>query len=314
MRSIREVIIKQPERLIRTSLVAVVLLTLIAIFVLNASKTGRVAEGCPEGCATAIKRHPGPLRVISLNMLHGFPWFKDLQLRLNLIASEIKRLDADVILLQEVPWTIQTGNAAEELARQIGYNYLYYRANGNKSLIFFEEGEAVLSRFPLKQPVYTELQPRAGFFESRVSLGSTAVTPWGEITFFVAHLTDKDPKVAEGQAKALQHFVGTHANGMAVIAGDFNSLEDSPQIKELAGLWIDTYRVAHPDDPGLTCCIDDLNSAPGEALEKRIDYIFVANLSGKLINSEHAFYQPYPINDGWQWASDHTGLMVEIIP
>jgi hypothetical protein len=70
------------------------------------------------------------------------------------IAAEIHRLDADVVLLQETPWT---------------------RA----------------SRFPLEDPLFAVLQPRVGFFESRVALGATAATPWGAATFFVAHLIDK---------------------------------------------------------------------------------------------------------------------------
>jgi endonuclease/exonuclease/phosphatase family metal-dependent hydrolase len=230
------------------------------------------------------------------------------------MAGEIKRLDADVVLLQEVPWTRGTGNVAVRLAKQLDYNYLYYRANGNKNLIFFEEGEAILSRFPLNDVVFTELLPQAGFFESRVTLGAKAVTPLGGVNFFVAHLTDKDPKVNKGQAKALRSFVEAHSTGLTVVAGDFNALEDSPQLMDLSGDWIDTYRVAHPGDQGLTCCIDDLKAGPSETLEERIDYIFLVHSNGRLISAQHAFFHPFEVGDGWQWASDHTGLMVEIEP
>ena len=224
-------------------------------------------------------------------------------------------MDADVVLLQEVPWTRGMGNVAQKLAEQLGYNYLYYRANGNKHLIFFEEGEAILSRFPLINVIFTELQPRAGFFESRVTLGATAVTPVGEVTFFVAHLTDKDPTVGNGQAQALRSFVEAHTKGLAVVAGDFNAQEDSPQIMELAGVWTDTYRIMHPADAGLTCCIDNLYAGPTEPLEKRIDYVFLVHPNGKLINAEHAFYHPFHlVEGGWQWVSDHTGLMIELEP
>ena len=295
-------------------LLLIVILVLLSLYIMNASRPGRAAEGCPEGCATTVEPGVGPLRVVSLNMLHGFPSFKDLQLRLDLIATEIRRLDADVVLLQEVPWTIGTGNAAEVVAQKLGYNYLYYRANGNKNLIFFEEGEAIMSRFPLKEAIFTELQPRAGLFESRVTLGAKAVTPWGEVTFYVAYLTDKAPKVNAGQADDLSSFVEAHTSGLAVVAGDFNAREDTPQIKQLASVWTDTYRVAHPNDKGLTCCIDDLTANPGEPLEERIDYIFLVHESGKIISVEHVFDHPFKVGDGWQWASDHIGLMVEIQP
>ena len=299
------------------------LVILATLYVFNASIPGRAVEGCPQGCATASVRSAGPLRVLSLNMLHGFPDFKDLPLRLDLIAKEIRRLDADVVLLQEVPWTRATGNGAKFLAQQLGYNYLYYRAEGNRRLIFFETGQAILSRFPLKEAIFSVLPPQAGFFESRAALGATAATPWGDVPFFVAHLTDKkdDPQVNRGQAASLKAFVEAHTTRLAVVGGDFNAQEDSPQILALSSSWIDAYRVLHPDDPGLTCCIDDLTSAPGEALgerlEERIDYIFLVTKTGKsgqILSAQHAFYRPFPAGSGWQWASDHTGLLVELDP
>lgn len=299
------------------ALILVVILALMSAYILNASQPGQTVEGCPQGCAKSVERRAGPMRVLSLNMLHNFPDFKDLPLRLELIAAEIQRLDADVVLLQEVPWTRGTGNGAEYLAQQLGYNYVYYRANGNKKLIFFEEGEAILSRFLLKDLVSTELPPRVGFFESRVSLGATAITPGGEVSFFVAHLTDKDPQVDEGQAEALRRFVGSHSSGLAVVGGDFNAQEDTPQIMELTRVWTDTYRVVHPSEAGLTCCIDDLNASPEEPLEERIDYIFLVNQSGEsrnIISAKKVFDQPFRENGGWQWASDHVGLMLEIEP
>jgi endonuclease/exonuclease/phosphatase family metal-dependent hydrolase len=297
----------------------VFLVILVVLFVLNASIPGSVAEGCPQGCALESVRSAGPLRVLSLNMLHGFPDFKDLPLRLDLIAAEIRRLDADVVLLQEVPWTRATGNGAQSLARQLGYNYLYYRAEGNRWLIFFETGQAILSRFPLKDTVFSVLPPQAGFFESRVALGATAATPWGDVAFFVAHLTDKgnDPQVNRGQAESLRGFVEAHTSGLAVVGGDFNAREDSPQIVALAARWTDAYRAVHPGDAGLTCCIDNLTAAPGEPLEERIDYIFVVNQtvkSGQIASARHVFDHPFPAGSGWQWASDHTGLLVEIEP
>ena len=298
----------------RKLLLIAIFLALMTLFILNASLPGRSVEGCPVGCADSGARTAGPLRIVSLNMLHGFPSFTHLLLRLNLIVDEIERLDADVVLLQEVPWTVRTGYAADFLARQLNYNYLYYRANGNHHLIFFEEGEAILSRFPLKDPLFTELLPKLELFESRVSLGANVITPWGEVMVFVTHLTDKDSIVRGSQAESLRRFVETHRVGPAVVAGDFNSQEDSPQITALASIWADTYRLIHPEEQGLTCCIDNLSDGPGETLEECIDYIFLLPGNWKLVNSERVFDQPFAVAGGWQWASDHIGLMVEIEP
>ncbi len=298
---------------------ALVVLGLAILFVFNASIPGQAVEGCPDGCAAQSARSAGPLRVVDLNMLHGFPDFRDLPLRLDLIAAEIHRLDADVVLLEEAPWTRATGNGAQLLAQKLGYNYLYYRAEGNRHLIFFETGQAILSRFPLKDVVSSVLPPQAGFFESRVALGATAVTPFGEVMFFVAHLTDKksDPTINRGQAESLKEFVEANTSGLAVVGGDFNAREDSPQIVDLSSSWTDAYRTLHPGDPGLTCCIDNLTAGPGEPLEERIDYIFVVRKDGnggQIASARHVFDQPFPVGSGWQWASDHTGLLVELEP
>lgn len=299
------------------SLPLVVLVSLLIALLLNASRPGRAVEGCPKRCATEVERRVGPLRILSLNMLHGFPDSEDLSLRLDLMADEIRRLDADVVLLQEVPWTGATGNGADYLARQLGYNYLYYRANGNRRLIFFEEGEAILSRFRLEDSLFAVLQPRVGFFESRVTLGATTATPWGDVDFFVTHLTDKDPQANRAQVESLRSFVEAHAGGLTVVAGDFNALENSPQITELASHWTDAYRASHPSDRGLTCCIDNLTAGPGESLEKRIDYIFLVGRTGvsrEIISAQGVFNRPFPVGNSWQWASDHSGLMVEVDP
>ena len=296
-------------------LLPVVLLVLLVAFLLNVSKPGRGVEGCPRGCATAAERQDGPLRVLSLNMLHGFPKFENLQTRLDLIASEIQRLDADVVLLQETPWARETGSGAEYLAGQLGYNYLYFRANGNRHLIFFEEGETILSRFPLKDPVFAVLQPKPGFFENRVVLGATAATPWGAIAFFDTHLSGRTSDVGQGQVESLKEFVEGHADGPAVVAGDFNAREDSPQIVNLSKNWVDTYRSLHPGDPGLTCCNDELTAGPGDRFRDRLDYIFLVPWAGSnLISARRVFDQPFPTQRGWQWASDHAGLFVEIEP
>jgi endonuclease/exonuclease/phosphatase family metal-dependent hydrolase len=248
-------------------------------------------------------------------MLHGFPDFEDLPVRMELIAQEIRRLDADVVLLQEVPWTIRTGNVAKALAGELGYNYLYYRSEGNKWLIFFEQGEAILSRFPLKDPAFSRLTPRVNLFETRVALGAVALTPWGRVTFVDTHLTDQAPQKNSGEAQSMRKFVEALPGDLRVVVGDFNAREDSPQIRLLSAVWSDAFRMAHPGEAGLTCCIDDLKAAPTEPLEERIDYIFLTGASrpaGRVISIRRVFDEPFPQEGGWQWASDHVGLMLEL--
>jgi endonuclease/exonuclease/phosphatase family metal-dependent hydrolase len=304
---------RQPSTVLRHAWLPL-LLGLATIFAINASRPGTRVEGCPQGCATASRRRAGALRVMSLNMLHGYPRFAHLSARLDGIAGEIRRLDPDIVCLQEVPWTRRLGNGAQYLAERTGLNYLYLRANGNRRLIFFEEGEAVLSRYPLHSPTFMELQPQAGFFEHRVVLHAMASTPSGDVGVFVTHLTHGDDDVNRQQATSLLRFVGA-GRGPAIVAGDFNATEDSPQIQSITAQWIDTFRAATPEADGSTCCIDDLTMGRDERPAVRIDYVFlVPRPDGgvTVLSAQRVFDQPFAVPGGWLWASDHVGLLVTI--
>jgi len=286
-------------------------------WLLNVSRAGTGVSGCPAACATTVERLEGPVRVMSLNVLHGFPRFEHLRARLDRIADEVRCQDADVVCLQEVPWTPWLGDAAAYIAARTGLNHVYLRANGNRWAILFEEGEAILSRYPLRDAGFVELSPRAGPFEHRVALRATAVTPWGDLRVFVTHLTNGDPGVNRAQAASLMAFVAASGEGPAVVAGDFNATEGTDQVRMLSARWVDTYRVAHPDDAGLTCCVDDLHAGPDEALEKRIDYLFLLPGPGHTVGvagSRRVLDRPARMPDGgWLWASDHVGLMSELV-
>jgi endonuclease/exonuclease/phosphatase family metal-dependent hydrolase len=278
--------------------------------VFNISRPGARPQGCPSDCSTTTVRREGPLRIVSLNVLHGFPRFEYLEERLDLIAAEIDRLDPDLVFLQEVPW--HRGNAAQWLAEKAGLNYLYLRANGNRWAILFEEGEAILSRYPLRDPAWVELTPRAGFFEHRVALGATVATPWGDLRAFSTHLTHGDAETNRDQAASLKAFVDGSGDGLAVVAGDFNAVEGSPQIQTLR--WVDTYRLAHPGEDGFTCCVKELTAGPDEIHDRRIDYLFLVPGAGhvKVVSSRPILDHPLAVGSGWLRASDHAGLLTEI--
>ena len=197
---------------------ALVALGLVAIWVLNVSRPGTHVEGCAEGCATTSPRREGPLRVMSLNVLHGFPRFAHLEQRLARVAEVIRETDADIVCLQEVPW--HWGSSARRLAEQTGLNHLYLRANGNRWTLLFEEREAILSRYPLRDVAFIELEPRVSLFEHRVVLRATATTPWGPVQVFATHLTHGDPEVNAGQAASLAAFVARSGEGPALVGGD----------------------------------------------------------------------------------------------
>jgi len=252
------------------------------------------------------------LRVLSLNVLHGFPHFERLRLRLDAIANEIRRQEVDIACLQEVPWTLRQGSAARYLARETGMNHAYMRANGNRWTILFEEGEAILSRYPLRDLAFQELRPRAALFEHRVVLQATAVMPQGQVTLFCTHLTHGDPTVNRAQFASLQTYVQQASTGPSIVAGDLNATEDVQQTAAIG--WTDTYRVAQPDDRGATCCIEDLSARSDDTLAKRIDYLYLASGAAevRVVDSQRALDEPIQLDEGWLWASDHVGVLTTL--
>jgi endonuclease/exonuclease/phosphatase family metal-dependent hydrolase len=223
----------------------------------------------------------------------------------------LKKLDPDIVLLQEVPWTIKTGNVARYIATQLAMNHVYIRANGNRWAIGFEEGEAILSRFPLKDPRFRELHPKAGLFEHRVVLHVISTTPIGEVGIYVTHLTNGDEVVNLKQSKSLVNFASLDNTAFAIIAGDFNAKPTSTQIQAISSIWIDSFLKGDNENEGFTCCNDDLNQRKSFP-NKRIDYLFYSSNRKELQveSSKQVFSHPYQVDDGWLWASDHLGLDV----
>lgn len=297
--------------------VAICLLGLLGLWVSQVSTAGDAPRGCFDACSQYWGAgKAGRLRVVSLNMLHGFPDFADLARRLELIAEEIARLEADIVLLQEVPWTLKTGAVAGALAERLGMNYAYLRANGGRYTILFEEGEAILSRYPLEEVRWVTLQPAAGFFENRVALAAQVNTPGGPLWVVSTHLTTRQDAVKAGQSTGLIRF-GEALGGLALVGADFNR-DPGGLAQEAAPPWDDPLGRGQPGEGRLTCCIDERQD-PAETPEKAIDAILVVGgwqaleaAGWRVAAAERVFDRPFETLEGWLWVSDHLGVLVEL--
>lgn len=136
---------------------------------------------------------------------------------------------------------------------------------------------------------------------------------------FCTHLTNGGADINRGQAAALQEFVAYYPGGLALIAGDFNASEASPQFVQLSRLWVDAFRAVHPTQPGLTCCVDPFAVQDVQGPQERIDYVFLRPEPARevrIVDCKVVFNQPFasPSDDspGSLWASDHTGVLVVI--
>jgi endonuclease/exonuclease/phosphatase family metal-dependent hydrolase len=258
----------------------------------------------PASSSTSTAEQPAAapvqrtITIATLNMLHGWPDFEYLEQRKALILTELQELSPDVILLQEVPvlWRRES-QVGPWLAQSFGYSFVYARANGRAGWIGFEEGEAVLSRFPIREYQRHVLAPKPGFFENRIVLRVVLDTPLGALEVYNTHLSHRvrrDPLRCR-QMQDLIRFVRQTRRRLelpAVVGGDFNSLPDSQpkQLLQSEG-FVDIALQVDPPENGPTGWLDDIRD-PADSPRARIDYLFL-------------YAEPL-------WASDHVGVLCEL--
>lgn len=248
----------------RVGLWATLLFAAAAAFILSVSR-----PGLPTPIGTTRSNHlPSTLTIATLNLWHDYPHYSLQQERLETAQLLLQELSPDLLCLQEASRTPVVDSAAEALATGLNMHGVVARANGNRSLIRFEEGEAVLTRGALRDTAVGELRPRAGFFEHRVALWATVETVAGPVVVFSTHLTNQGATVNAAQLGSLVDLVEHQRRGLpAVVAGDFNVQEDTSQMRALPEHWRDAFREAQPEASGAT--------SPDSG--RRIDYIFLVD-------------------------------------
>ena len=311
---------KKRGRLILRCLATVVVGAFFALLGLawSVSSIGKHVHSCLDQCASSSVDTGGAgFKVISLNLFHGYPRFENVRGRLDLVAQRLRGEQPDFVLLQEVPWRSDVGWAAEYLSERTALNYVYLRGNGNRRSIRFEEGLAILSRHPLHDHHFTELKPRDWVLEHRIALAVTAHTPAGPVQLVTAHLTRLNTRNNAKQAASLEAFIAGLAPHPTILAGDFNALEDSPQIREISKTWTDAFRHVHKRTRAATCCLSPsgLKERNASTFFARVDYIFLKDQGARRWRVDDArliFDRAFQTQDGYQWVSNHLGVLAEV--
>jgi endonuclease/exonuclease/phosphatase family metal-dependent hydrolase len=287
-----------------------------------AAETPKPADVGTPSVTVSAPQEVSSITVATLNMLHGLPRFEHLEQRKDLILSELKRLTPDVILLQEVPvLRSRPEQIGAWLAEGLGYNLAYARANGRAFWIGFEEGEAVLSRFPIREVRRHLLLPKPGMFENRIVLRAVIDTPLGVLEVYNTHFShrvNRDSLRLEQAVDLIRYLRSTYTfrELPAVIGGDINAFPDSPPTRLLLeeGL-VDAALQVDPPADGPTSWFRDITN-PSDGPRARIDYLFLyADGAEKPFTVRRCFRflnQPFSTPTGWLWASDHVGVICEL--
>ncbi len=258
------------------------------------------------------------LRVATWNLWWRFgPWEE----RLPRIIDELRRVDADVIALQEV-WTDGDESLATIIAGELGFEVCQEPTTAMDPDIGF--GNAVLSRWPIRFVSSVRLSAGDAHDEQRLVLRADVDGPRGPIQVFSTHLNWRfdHSAIRQSQVEELTRFVADSRprSFPPVVCGDFNAEPASDEIRTLTGLrpvvndvlLVDCWRSIHPDDAGYTW--NNENPFVAEQLEfnRRIDYVFAGwpkargagnPVGAELIGAERV--------DG-MWPSDHYGVFADL--
>jgi endonuclease/exonuclease/phosphatase family metal-dependent hydrolase len=281
-----------------------------------------------------------PLRVLTYNVLHGGPasgFMLDdthLESRLDMAMREIEALQPDIIALQEVSKSRQYGDVAQKIASRLGLHMVSGFATERLTKVWpldslivgalgFNEGSAILSRFPILASERVDLPRCQSFLDPRILLRAEVSTPWGPLQVYSVHASREGCQAAH-VAKVVQE----HQSGRpALVMGDFNATESSPGIVTLTEQsgFVDLFRTVNPSLPGFTVWQRITEERP--TVFRRVDYIFF--VEGSDVTAPAAIptsAAPRPLSrlvldhpgrlaDGTTlWPSDHYGVFAEVCP
>lgn len=267
-----------------------------------------------------------PLRLVTFNMLHGGPWSSftgddaDLEARLGMTIAALRALDPDVVALQESPVTRRRGDVPAQLARALGLRHVHAPATERVfplrllgSLIVralgFNEGPAVLSRFPITASAIHDLPRCRRWLDPRVALRVDVQTPSGSLAIFSTH-TSRD----DCQTRRVAELARAETARPAFVLGDLNTGDGAPALGEfLDHGFVDCFRAANAGEPGLT--VWQRIDAPAPTVVRRVDYVFMRAAPpwrARVVASRLVLNEPRRRGDAVLWPSDHYGVLAEV--
>ena len=256
-------------------------------------------------CATPSTnvRTPHTLTVVTLNLWHDKA---DWPTRQAHIAMTLRTLRPDVIVLQEVLQHAQLPNQAQALAEALGYRQVFASVDAEDAVRRY--GNAILTPHPILAEASQPLRPADDYriaLHARIALADG--TPLDVYATHLHHIPE-GAGIRREQVEDLLHFIDAGSNDAAsIVAGDFNTPANAPELSALMARYRDAYDTIHPGAAQDASQHSTLNLAQHAPL--RIDHVLFDPDTLTVVDARRLFDTPMP--DG-AWASDHFGVVASL--
>ncbi len=230
------------------------------------------------------------LRILSYNIHHARGL--DGKLDIPRISKIIREVDPDFVALQEVDKNTKRSEGVDQAAEIARLNDMYFTYGKAIDFQDGEYGQALLSRYPLKNPEVLQLPniKNADGSDREQRIAVIADSQLGEQTVRLigTHLDHELNDLRVSQAETLLGVQTDHVD-IAILAGDMNSVPESRPIEVLKQKWKEpTY-----SEPVLT--------SPAGRPRRQIDYVFLQT------KQPMGHYRHYTVSTE---ASDHLPLVI----
>lgn len=260
-------------------------------------------SGCASSAGPGDTPPASTLTVVTLNLWHDK---QDWPHRQDLIVAELRTLKPDAIVLQEVLQDAALPNQAATLAQRLGYEYRFFSADPPAQARRY--GNAILTRTPVEASEETKLQPLDDYRNAGWVRTTIAGKP---VNLYATHLHYKPEggAIRAQQIASLQAFMRTtQGDAPTIVAGDFNTPADTPELEPLLAAFADGYAEAHPGVDVEAPAHTTLNTRLGHA-PTRIDHVLFQRDAFRIVEARIILDRA---DAGGAWPSDHYGVWVKL--
>lgn len=235
------------------------------------------------------------------------------------IHATLKRIDADVVALNEVWEQVDAERQADGLAEELGMHVVSRCLPDEPGLA---SGNAILSRWPIRRTDVLLLS------NTRCVLHAELDSPHGPLSVFATHLTWRPDDGGKRQTQlheALKFIRDKHRSVLPpILLGDLNAVPDSDELRMLTGrkavpvpplVFLDLWEQVGDGTAGYTWDRSNVHLTDEPWPSRRLDYVLAGLPTSKPVN---AWYVPLrcwlegstPV-DGIQ-PSDHYAVVAEL--